>query len=349
MRTWKDTAVSPSTPILNAIQFIDRGAVGIVLVIDNENKLVGTVTDGDIRRGILRGLTLEQPVSLVMNCHPTVARSNENRKNILRLMEQEELLQIPVVDGNGRVIKLEVLAEIIKTKRKENVVVLMAGGLGQRLHPLTNDCPKPLLMVGSRPILETILNNFIEYGFYRFYIAVNYKATMIEEYFGDGSKWDVEISYLREKDKLGTAGALSLLEEKQKEPIIVMNGDLLTKVNFNHLLDFHTEQIGQATMCVREYKFQVPYGVVQLDKHNLTGIVEKPVQNCFVSAGIYVLEPEALNLIPPQQYYDMPQLYKQLLDNSCSVTVFPIREYWIDIGRISDFEQANMEYTEVFG
>ncbi len=349
MKNWKDTIVLPSTPILHAIEFIDRSSLGIVLVIDHDNKLLGTVTDGDIRRGILKGLKLDQSVDLVMNSHPTVARSNESRRNILRLMKQKQLSQIPVVDENGYVIRLEVLAEIIKTEKKENVIVLMAGGLGQRLYPLTNDCPKPLLRVGSRPILETILNNFIEHGFYRFYIAVNYKATMIEEYFGDGSKWDVQISYLRERDKLGTAGALSLLEKEQKEPIIVMNGDLLTKVNFNHLLDFHNEQMGHATMCVREYTFQVPYGVVQLDKQHLTGIVEKPIQNCFVSAGIYVLEPEALRLIPSNEYYDMPQLYKQILDNGSSVTVFPIREYWIDIGRISDFERANMEYTEVFG
>lgn len=348
MKDWKNTLVSPDTSIREAIRIIDHGALKIALVVDGNDCLVGTVSDGDIRRGILNGCDLENKVQQIMNTNPSVAGKSDGRDKILALMRQKQIYQIPLVDDKGKLIGLEVIDNILSTPGRENLVVLMAGGLGTRLKHLTANIPKPMLRVGDKPILETILDNFIEHGFSRFLISVNYKSEMIESYFGDGSQWDVQIDYLRENKKLGTAGALSLISEKSELPILVMNGDVLTKVNFQQLLEFHTEHKASATMCVREYDYQVPFGVVKLDQHRILSIEEKPVQRFFVNAGIYVLEREALEMIPHDTHLDMPSLFELLIMREMETAVFPIREYWLDIGRIDDFERANGEYSEVF-
>lgn len=349
MRNWSDLIISKDTPIIQALEIIDAGARQIALVLNEDQRLLGTVTDGDIRRGLLKGRSLSDPVSLIMNAYPIVASTYDSHEHILALMKLKQLRQIPIVDENGRIIQMETLGELIQPKIKDNWVVLMAGGLGSRLQPLTDECPKPLLKVGSKPLLETILNNFISQGFRNFFFSVNYKAEMIKEYFGDGDKWGVQIIYLQESKRLGTAGALTLLPEPPSKPIIVMNGDLLTKVNFSQLLDFHDMHHSQATMCVREYDLQIPYGVVKVDRHRLVSIEEKPIVNYFVNAGIYILNPSTISYIPQESFYDMPKLFEKLVEKSEEVSVFPIREYWLDIGRMSDFDKANIEFPEVFG
>lgn len=349
MQKWKKILIAPTVTIRDTLQIIDSSALQIALVVDAQDRLLGTVTDGDIRRGILRGVPLEDAIEKVMNPHPTVARSFERMDIVLAVMKLKRLSHIPVIDDDGRVINVETLQELIKLDEKENWVVLMAGGLGTRLRPLTDDCPKPLLKVGGKPVLETILENFMEYGFRKFFVSVNYKAEMVKDYFGDGTRWGAHIQYLHEDTQLGTAGALGLLPEKPEQSLLVMNGDLLTKVNFQQLIDFHSVQQCQATMCVREYNFQIPYGVVKMDKHRLTGIDEKPMQRFFVNAGIYVLEPRTLELIPPNQRFDMPSLFQRIIENGGDATSFPIREYWMDIGQMNDYERANGEFSEVFG
>lgn len=349
MKDWTKTLISPDCSIQELIQVIDAGALKIALVVDEEHRLLGTVTDGDVRRGILDGISFDRPARDVMNPEPTVSQSSEGREQLIQRMRQKQISQIPVLDHYGRVIGLEILEGLLQPSWRDNQVVLMAGGLGTRLRPLTDDSPKPLLKVGGKAILETILENFREHGFRSFYISVNYHAEKIEEHFGDGSFWGVEIRYLREKQRMGTAGALSLLPEFPLQPSIVMNGDLLTKVDFGNLLDFHREHRAVATMCVREYDFQIPYGVVRVDGHRLIAIDEKPVQRFFVNAGIYVLEPEAMELIPVGSPFDMPALFEKLLELRKETVVFPIREYWLDIGKMSDFERANVEFVEVFG
>lgn len=340
--------VLPETSIREAIQVLDKSAKQIVLVVDENNRLVGTVTDGDIRRGILKGTSLDDPTQRIMNSAPIVARIDEGRESILAAMQRTGLYHIPLVEEDRRVVGLETLDELIHSRVRENRVVLMAGGIGSRLRPLTDKCPKPMLKVGNKPLLETILENFIEYGFHRFYISVNYMADTVKSYFGDGSRWGVDICYLHEDQRLGTAGALSLLPEKPMEALLVMNGDLLTKVNFKHLLDFHFGHYAQATMCVREYDIQVPYGVVKIDAHRITSIDEKPIHRFFVNAGIYVLEPEALDLISPNTYFDMPTLFEKLIELKKETIVFPIREYWLDVGQLADYDRANGEYREIF-
>ncbi len=348
MENFRKILVNQETTIRETIRIIDQSAMQIALAVDEQNKLLGTITDGDIRRGILQGISLEGPVKSIMNRKPNVCRLDDDREAILSRMKLGRLHHLPVLDGAGCVVGLEMLDELLAPVERENVVVLMAGGLGTRLRPLTEECPKPMLKIGGRPILETILLSFMEFGFRKFYICVNYKAEIITEYFGDGSRWGAEIRYVHETRKLGTAGALSLLPERPAHPIFVMNGDLLTKVNFNHLLDFHVGHHVNATMCVREYDFQVPYGVVKIDTHKVVGIEEKPVHRFFVNAGVYVLEPKALDLIPQDTYFDMTTLFEKLVDQDQGAAVFPVREYWLDVGHMADFERANGEFQETF-
>lgn len=348
MNRWKEVLLSPHTSLREAVQIIDDNATQIVLVVDENRLLLGSITDGDIRRAILKGTGLAETVQSVMNTMPTTAREDESRENILAEMKRKTLHQMPLVDQDGRVVGLVTLDELINTPAKKNRVVLMAGGLGSRLRPLTNECPKPMLHVGGKPLLETILINFIEHGFCHFYISIRYMSEVVKSYFGDGSRWGVDISYLYEDQRLGTAGALSLLPKKPAEPIIVMNGDLLTKVNFSQLLDFHTEHNADATMCVREYDFQVPYGVVKIDKYRIIGIDEKPTHRFFINAGIYVLEPSTLDLISPNTFFDMPSMFEVLIEKKKETVVFPVREYWLDIGHMADFDRANGEYMAVF-
>ena len=348
MSTWKDVLVKANAPIRSAIKTIDTAGMQIALVVDDQGCLLGTVTDGDVRSAILRGVSLTASVQKIMNHHPITAQSNQSRERFLSIMSEHKIHQVPLLDTKGRVTGIEFIDDLIKEKKKENIVVIMAGGLGSRLRPLTNDCPKPLLHVGQKPILETILENFIEHGFETFYVAVNYKDEMIKKYFGNGKSLGCKIRYLSEKRKLGTAGALSLLPLKPRKPVIVMNGDLLTKINFNQLLDFHRQHKASATMCIREYDLQVPYGVVKMNEHLIREIEEKPIHKFFVNAGIYVFEPKVFRRIPRNKPLDMPRLLQSLTKAKQHVAAFPIREYWLDIGRMDDLDRANQEFTTIF-
>ncbi len=347
MSDWARLLLPPDASVREAIQRIDLGGMQIALVVDAGNKLIGTISDGDVRRGILRGVALDAPAGDIMNRAPTVVRTGEEREVVIATMQAKHLHRIPVLDADGRLVGLETLDELVRPAPKDNIVVLMAGGLGARLRPLTEARPKPMLMIGGRPILETILLNFIESGFHRFYISVNYMAEVVAEHFGDGSRWGVEIRYINEPERMGTAGAVGLLPEKPAAPVIVMNGDLLTKINFASLLNFHSAHGATATMCVREYDLQVPYGVVKLKEHRLLSVEEKPVHRFFVNAGIYVLSPEAVSMIPPT-FYDMPTLFEKLVAEGRETAVFPIREYWLDIGHLADLEKANGEFDVHF-
>ena len=345
MNEWRQLLVPPSASIKQVITCIDKGNVQIALVADADSRLLGTVTDGDVRRGLLRGLGLECPVTEVMNAKPITAGPADDRAAILALMKRRLVHQVPLVDDRGRLVGLETLDDLLQPSRRSNPVVLLAGGLGMRLRPLTEELPKPMLRIGEKPILESILASFIEHGFSSFYFAVNYKADVIERYFADGSRWDVEIEYLREAERLGTAGPLSLLPQIPAEPVVVMNADILTRVNFSQLLDFHRQSAAAATVCVREHRHTVPYGVVHMHDSLLTGIEEKPVYQSMVSAGIYVLEPDIIRDLRRGEYCDMPSVLQKLISGGRRAVGFPIHEFWLDIGRLEDLERAN-EYFE---
>jgi NDP-sugar pyrophosphorylase family protein len=281
----------------------------------------------------------------VMHPEPTAAHQLASRDELLGLMRRKHIHHVPLLDDAGVVAGLATLDELTGVTDRPNWVVLMAGGLGTRLQPLTKDYPKPLLPVGGKPILEKILESFADQGFKRIFVSLNYKAEMIREHFGDGSRWGVTMEYLHETTRLGTAGALSLLPGRPEAPVVVMNGDLITSTNFPSLLDFHAAQGAAATMAVREYDFQVPYGVIRLDGDRVSGIEEKPVQRFFVNAGIYALSPEALGYVPANTHFNMPTLFERLMEAGHTTAAYPLREYWLDIGRIEEFERAQREST----
>ena len=348
MKAWERTLVAPEMTLREALETIDRAGSQMALVVDANRRLLGTLSDGDARRGLLKGLSLLDTVAKAMHLNPTVAGSADDRRSILSTMRRRGLHQMPVVTPEGIVIGMEVVDDFLATPTRDNWVVIMAGGMGKRLEQLTRDTPKPMLRVGSRPLLETIVRGFATQGFRRLYFAVNYKAEQIEQYFGDGSAFGVEVRYLREEQRLGTAGALSLLPEQPTLPIVVTNADLLTKEDFGHMLDQHAESDAAATMAVREYEMQVPFGVVRERDGRIESIEEKPVHRFTISAGMYVLSPSALALVPHSQFLDMPSLFETLLARGLHTRSHQIDGYWLDIGRMPDYERANLDFDEVF-
>jgi len=348
MKNIQKIKLTVDSTIKEALQIIDLGAVKFAIVVDADDKLIGTLTDGDIRRAILDGKTLDDTIEIVYFKEPTVVNVNNTKEEIINLCTSKKIYQIPVVDNGGIVVSVALLDELLKPEAYTNKVVLMVGGLGTRLRPLTEDTPKPMLHVGGKPILQTIVEKFVSYGFVNIVMCVGYKSNIIQNFFEDGSKFGANIEYILEDKRMGTAGALSLLKTKPDEAFFVMNGDLLTNVNFEHLLEFHLANNSIATMCVREYDFQVPYGVVNLEDGRILSIEEKPVQKFFVSAGIYMLDLKCIEIIPENEFYDMPTLFEKLIEMNENTISFPLREYWLDIGRIEEYEKANLEYHEVF-
>ena len=340
---WKNILLKPEQPIREALELIDRESLRISLVVGDNLRLLGVVTDGDIRRGLLRDLTLASPVREVMNIAPLTARYGTERKELIKLMEKEQLLAIPLLK-DGIVAGLETLQWTGEISKYQNPVFLMAGGFGTRLRPLTDNCPKPLLKVGDKPILEIVLNSFIRAGFVNFYISTHYLPEMIREHFGDGKKWNVNINYVHEEEPLGTGGALGLLPADLPDlPLILINGDVLTTVNFELLLEFHNKHQAAATMCVRDYEHQVPFGVINGEGNKIISMVEKPVQRFFVNAGIYVVSPKIGNSVDKNICIDMPTLLEQFISKKENVMMFPIHEYWLDIGRMEDYNRAQKD------
>lgn len=345
---WMNVLVQPDSTIEDAIKAIDSESLRIALVVDNERRLLGTITDGDIRRALIRHIQLSDHVQEIMNRTPKTADVNTPKSTLLNMMEFDELLSIPILE-NGILVGLETLQNVLTQPKNDNPVFLMAGGAGTRLRPLTDNCPKPLLKIGGKPILETILKSFVDAGFHKFYISTHYMPEMIENYFGDGSKWGVEINYVHENTPLGTGGALGLLPKDLPDlPIIVMNGDVLTKVDFANLLNYHNDQNPSVTMCVQEYEYQIPYGVIQADEGKIIGMVEKPKQKFFVNAGIYVVSRHIIKKINGGEKVDMPTLLENEIKNGELVSMFPIHEYWLDIGKIHDFERAQEDFPQDF-
>ena len=344
MFDWKKILLNPETSLESSIRVLHEGGYRIALVVDEQDKLIGTLTDGDVRRALIQHYPMKGPIEGVMNIKPVTAKKIDTGKSVLEAMKNQGLLHMPIVDDDDILIGLETLQGLIKKPTYDNPIFLMAGGFGTRLQPLTNKTPKPLLNVGEKPILETILLQFVESGFHNFFISTHYKAEMIRNHFGDGSRWGVSIQYIHEDKPLGTAGSLGLLPKDMADlPIIMMNGDLLTRVDFEALLDFHNNNNCIATMCVREYDFQVPYGVVKSIDNKISSIVEKPIHSFFVNAGIYVLNKDIIRAIDGTSYLDMPHLLGENIENGEVINMFPIHEYWLDIGQKDQYILANQE------
>jgi len=336
-----EISLSPTATIKDALRLIDHGAVKIALIVDKDNHLLGTLSDGDIRRGLLRKKILEDSIEDIYFKNPVCAYKNDSRDTLLNLIAQHKISQIPIIDKNKKIVDLFVLDDNLSIKQYKNTVVIMVGGLGTRLRPLTENIPKPMLEVGGKPILLNIVEGLAKNGFTNLIMCLGYKSNVIQDFFQNGSDFGVEIEYIVEDKKMGTVGALTLLKQKPNETFFVMNGDLLTNFNYEQMLDFHNFHNSKATMCVREYDFQVPYGVVNLNNEDIVSIEEKPVHSFFVNAGIYLFEPECIDLIPNNEFYDMPSLIEKIIATKRKVVSFPVREYWLDVGRMDEFKKAN--------
>lgn len=337
----------PEENIKAAIKCIDASGGEIALVVDELRRLVGSVTDGDVRRALLRSVELDAPVSQIMNVNPRIVLKGATAAEASALMRMASITQVPVVDANGVLVDIFFERDINRQHEAKHQVVIMAGGMGSRLRPITENLPKPMIELGGRPILETIIKRFESQGFQNVVLCVNYRADMIMEHFGDGSKFGVEISYVHEEKRMGTAGALSLLPTVPDKPIIVTNGDVLTTMDYAKLLDFHYTHNAQATMCLNVFKYQLPYGAVEVNGHRIVKITEKPVQQFLVNAGVYVINPEALELIPSGTFFDMPSLFDKISGESRAA--FPLHEYWLDIGQLPDLERAKNDFSAFFG
>lgn len=337
---WRKALLPTHASLQQAIRCLDESGLQIALVVSENGLMVGTLTDGDVRRGLLRGLELASPVEGIIHRDPLVVPPQWGRDTVLQLMQANKVHQLPVVDEQRRVVGLHLWDDLLIPARRPNLMVVMAGGRGTRLLPHTEHCPKPLLPVGGKPMLEHIIERAKAEGFHRFVLAVHYLGYMIEDHFGDGSKWQIEIDYLREQVPLGTAGALSLLRQRPDDAFLVTNGDVLTDIRYGELLDFHSRHRAAATMAVRLHEWQHPFGVVKTKGVDIVGFEEKPVSRSHINAGIYVLDPQALDLLGHQAHCDMPTLFERLQHKAERAIVYPMHEPWLDVGRPDDLKLA---------
>jgi len=340
--------VGLNATMLEVMQAINDNGLKIVLVTDSAGVLLATVTDGDVRRGILNGVTFEQPVSKIIKPNPKTVSENCLDAEAHSIMEKYDLFHIPKVDNKGRLIGLVMRHQAIDPIVRENRVVLMAGGLGLRLRPLTKTTPKPMITVGEKPLLDHIMIQFAQQGFRKFTVSVNYLGHLIQEYFGTGQKFGLEVDYIEETEPMGTAGALSLMPHKPIQPVIVMNADIITNMSFSPLLDFHNRSGSCITLCARNYSVQVPYGVVKTEGETFVSIVEKPTYKYSTSAGIYILSPEALEFLDHGKALDMPDLIAKVKEADHLVSVYLLDDYWIDIGKFDDLDRARADYKTIF-
>jgi dTDP-glucose pyrophosphorylase len=340
---FQDILVAPDISIREVLDIIELNSSRIAIVVDQDHTILGVVTDGDIRRGLLSGLSLKSNVHTIMNASPLIMSDDVSREEILLLAKSRGILAVPVTE-NGKFKALVSLYETEEHHVIENPVFIMAGGFGTRLRPLTDNCPKPMLPINQTPLLEIVIKSFIRHGFVNFYISTHYLADVVTDYFGDGSNWGVNIQYVHESKPLGTGGALGLLPaELIKSSFIMVNGDILTNLNWRSLLDFHNKSGAIATMCLRKYEYSVPYGVVESQDGRVTQMVEKPTQYFDINAGVYAVSPELLRQIEPDEVIDMPTILEKNIDAGSLVSVFPLHESWIDIGRKNDLLRAEQE------
>jgi dTDP-glucose pyrophosphorylase len=339
-QNWRDTLIFLDSKIKDAIQTLNMTGLKIVIVVDSGGKLLGTISDGDIRRGLLKGLNIDSPISDIIYRDTLVIPAEMDAKIVMQLMITNKIFQIPIVNEANQVVGLQLYDEIIMPAERSNLMVIMAGGRGSRLYPQTENCPKPLLPIAGRPILEHIITQAKTEGFKHFVIAIHYLGYMIEEYFGNGQKMGVKIEYLKEEKPLGTAGALSLFENLPNLPIVVTNGDVITDIRYAEILNFHEEQGAAATMAVRSHEWKNPFGVVQIQGVEIISYDEKPTYRSNVNAGVYVLNPSLLRFIPKSQPFDMPSLFEIAGKNSERTVAYPVHEQWLDVGRPKDLLQA---------
>lgn len=337
---WHQATLPLNATIGQAIRNLDEIAIKIVLVVNEVGVLEGTVSDGDIRRGLLNGLDLSSPISSIVHRNALVVPPELSRELVMQLMVANKIQQVPVVDDRHHVIDLHLWDAIVAPPMRSNMMVIMAGGIGSRLRPYTDNCPKPLLPVAGKPMLEHIIERAKLEGFNHFVLAIHYLGQMIEDHFGDGEKLGVRIDYLREESPLGTAGALALLNPLPDASFIVTNGDVITDIRYGELLDFHSRQVATATMAVRVHEWQHPFGVVQTQGIEIVGFEEKPITRSHINAGVYAVDPIALSALTTGEHCDMPTLFERLQIKKQRTLAYPMHEPWLDVGRPDDLTRA---------
>jgi len=346
MIEWKKYTLEPDNSIRDALNILDKVGSRIVLVCKKGSELLGTVTDGDIRRGINNNINLDSPLSEIMNKNPIISKNSITDEEALKAYKDYGVLHIPILDNNNKIIDIHFLHQ--KSQKIDNPVFLLAGGFGKRLHPLTFSTPKPLLKVGDKPIIETILRDLSSHGFKNFYVSLHYKSKQFVDFFDSNPVPNITITHLFEETPLGTAGSLGMLPKEQiQKPLFVMNADILTKVNYIEMLNFHLSNNFDATIGIREFEFELPYGEVEVSNNKIKRISEKPRHKFFINAGIYILNPEIIIDINGKDYLDMPQLLESSKDKY-NIGAFPIHEYWIDIGKMDQFKKAQKDILVEF-
>jgi dTDP-glucose pyrophosphorylase/CBS domain-containing protein len=340
--------VTPDDSLRHVIERINANAEGVALVLDALARLIGVITDGDVRRALLSGVELDSPISAVLatkihTAPPITALDSDGVDWVLDLMDRFHIRHVPILDANQQVVGLALQSRFMRRENMPIQAVIMAGGLGTRLRPLTESIPKPMLAVAGRPLMEHIVASLSEVGIRNVNVTTHYLPEKITEHFGDGSRFNVDMHYVQENEPRGTAGALRRMETQGDTPILVINGDILTRVDFRQMLKFHTENKAAFTVGVHRYEFQVPYGVLDVDGPRITGLREKPRQNMLINAGVYLLEPRVISLIPPDRRFDMTDLIEMLIASGEMVAGFPIHEYWSDIGRMEDYFKAQFD------
>lgn len=344
-KAWRKAILPADATMQQAIRNLNESTLQIVLVVAPDGTLLGTLTDGDIRRGLLRGMDLNSPIEAIIFRDPLVVPPQIGRDTVLQLMHANKIHQLPVVDSNRQVMGLHLWDELMVPVHRPNLMIIMAGGRGTRLRPHTENCPKPLLPVGGKPMLEHIVERAKMEGFRHFVLAIHYLGHMIEDYFGDGSRWQVQIEYLREESPLGTAGAIALLNPEPETPFLVSNGDVLTDIRYGELLDFHCSHGATATMAVSLHEWQHPFGVVRIKGVDIIGFEEKPIARSHINAGIYVLNPAVLSALRAGEHCDMPTLFSRLQENAARTIVYPMHEPWLDVGRADDLDRAQAGHS----
>lgn len=338
---WRQVILPIDSTIQQAIRNLNESSMKIVVVVNARGELEGTISDGDIRRGLLKGLDFNSPIESIIHRNALVVPPALGRETVMQLMRVNKIQQIPVVDERQQVVGLHLWEELSTPPVRSNLMVIMAGGKGIRLRPFTENCPKPLVLVAGKPMLEHIIERGKLEGFRHFVLAIHYLGHMIEDYFGNGDRLGVRIDYLREQSPLGTAGALGLLKPRPEAPFVVTNGDVLTDIRYGELLDFHMRHNAAATMAVRLHEWQHPFGVVQTKGVEIVGFEEKPIARTHINAGVYVLEPEALSVLDDGAPCDMPTLFERLQAKMKRTVAYPMHEPWLDVGRPDDLNLAN--------
>lgn len=349
MKNWKSILLPPTATIRDAMRSLDKGSLRICLIVDEHNTLLGTITDGDIRRGLLQDAHMHDPASGIMNHHPITVRPSTTRDQRLRLMSAHDLTAIPIVDEKTKVIGLQTLHQAMQPEPRDNPVFIMAGGFGTRLQPLTDHCPKPMLRVGDKPMLQHIIERLAAQGFHNIYISTHYLPDIIRNHFGDGSKWQLNISYVHEQQPLGTGGALGLLPRNLPDmPLLLLNGDVLTKIDYTQMLEHHEHHDFDASICVREDEHRVPFGVIEAEGQLIINMVEKPIYRYKINTGIYVLNPDIVHSVKSGQHIDLPTLLEQHRQSNKKIGIYTSYDYWLDIGQMKDYQKAQQDIDIYF-